>query len=313
MPFDLKALDGTAWLMEPGALRRYAAKVAAIPTCPTARQLAKVRRSRIDEAKSAATSATVRAAKGKIGLIRIHGPVQQRMTSELDKAGGTSLEEVGFAFDALMAAPEVGAIVLHFDSPGGSCYGTEEMGDKVYAARGVKKVYAISDSLMCSAAFWIGTAAEVVCCTPGGDVGSVGVYACHVDESKALADEGLTVTMVQAGQFKTEFSSHQPLTDDARSQLQGEVNNTYAKFIKAVARNRGVAPAVVKGDYGQGRPMNADQALAAGAIDKVITFDELLAKLTGTAQPAGGGRGASAAILRMRHEHAKRMTEVITT
>lgn len=318
--FDLKTLHNTFWLATEPALRQAVARLALFPACPSAREVAEARRERLEEARAApsralagggtdhldekAASRPIRATKGKIGVISISGPIQQRMTSELRKLGGTSTEEIGAALDALMADQGVEAIVFHVDSPGGSSYGVEELADKVHATRGKKRTYAIADSMMASAAYWIGTAAETVVVTPGGDVGSVGVYAVHVDESKALEAEGLSVTLASAGKYKAEFASTAPLSAEALARLSEMVGRTYDKFVSALSRNRGVTKDQVRKDYGQGRVLDAGEALAAGLVDRVMSFPDLLGRLMG---PADGKKAAAnAEVLRLRHAQAQR-------
>ena len=64
----------------------------------------------------------------------------------------------------------------------------------------------------------------------------------------------------------------------------------------------------VRTNYGQGRMLPAEKALAAKMIDRIMPFDELLAKLRGGSEGAGNGRvSANAEMLRLRHEHAKQM------
>lgn len=303
MPFDLRHhLHGTSWLCDPAAIRRYAATLSRIPTCPSAREIVAFRAERLAEAKQAAAKA-VRAQKGKVGVIPVYGPISQRADALEVKLGGTSTEEVSVALDALVADPAVSAIVLHVDSPGGSSYGVEELSDKIYAAREKKHIYAIADSMAASAAYWIASAAGHLAVTPGGDVGSVGVYCVHVDESKALEAEGISVSVVSAGKHKVETASHQPLSEDARAYLQEQVNATYDKFAGALRRNRNTTREHVEKHYGQGRVLNAEQAMAAGMVDSVRSFEELLGKLTGGASP--GDRRASMDVLRKRHELAK--------
>jgi signal peptide peptidase SppA len=319
----LTPYHNTAWLCEPARLHQLALRVAKFPTCFSAKDVAKLRRKRLEAArdvvgmsvlaggpddpaeKNLATGAGIRAVKGRVGVIAVHGPVDQRMSSALEKAEGTSLEEVGVALDYLIADPSIGAVVLHVDSPGGSSYGTEELADKIFAARDQKPVYAIANSLMASAAYWVGSAAGTVIATPGGDVGGVGVYALHVDETAALEQDGLKVTMVQAGKFKAELASWKELTDEAAAYLQDQVNATYDKFVNAVKRNRGTSLEDVRKNYGQGRVLNADQALAAGMVDRVMSFEELMRKLTG-AGAASQGRAASAETLRLKLAHQRR-------
>ncbi len=46
--------------------------------------------------------------------------------------------------------------------------------------------------------------------TPGGQVGSVGVFTTHADVSKAAEQEGVRYTIVQAGRYKTEGHPYGP-------------------------------------------------------------------------------------------------------
>ena len=250
----------------------------------------------------------IRAVKGKIGVIPIWGPVDQRTSSALEKAGGTPLDYVSMALDAMLGNATIGAIVLHIDSPGGGTYGVEELSDKIFRARAQKPIYAIADSMMASAAFWIGSAATMILATPGGDVGSVGVYAMHVDESANLEKEGFKVTLVSAGEHKVEYASTNPLSEGAKKALQESVDATYGKFLGALKRNRDTSLENVRESYGKGRVLKADQALAAGMIDRVMTFEELLGKLAGGPAQKQQKGAVSALAMRMKHERAKRIS-----
>lgn len=239
----------------------------------------------------------------KVGVIGVYGPTQQHTTSELLKAGGTSLDFVSAAFSRLMDDPAIGAIVLHMDTPGGESFGVQELSDKIHAARGAKPSYMMADSMACSAGQWYGSACSMCCCTPGGIVGSVGVFVLHVDQSKMLEEEGIKVTLISAGKYKTELNPFEPLSEDAQANQQRYVDSLYRDFVAALARNRGTTVDDVRKSYGQGRVMMADEAAASGLIDRVLTMEELISKLTG-GEPAKVQSGRpSAEMLRMRHEH----------
>lgn len=299
---ELKSLEGSAWLAEPVFLQRAIERIARIPACPTARDIVAYRRERLEEAKQAAGRA-VRGVRGTVGVIGVHGPIEQRMSSELIKLGGTSTEEVSIALDALLAAKEVGAIVLHVDSPGGGVYGIEELSDKIYAARAQKPLYAIADSMACSAAYWIASAAETLAVTPGGDVGSVGVFCVHLDQSVAMEMEGVRPTVVTAGKYKAEFLPLRPLGTESVTYLQETVDYIYDKFLAALKRNRGVSLDHVRREFGQGRAVNAGRARDAKMADKVMSFEQLMAKLSGS--PASAPKAASTEVLRLRHQRQR--------
>lgn len=304
---NLAPYANTIWLAEPTQFNPVVSRVMNAGRCYTPREVAEASKHAMDSidgfisgaiistgqainADMAEPTKAIRAVKGKVGVIPIWGPVQQRMSSELMKAGGTPLDFVSRAFDRMIADPSIGAIVMHYDSPGGSSFGVEELSTKMYNARGQKPVYAMADSCAASAAFWLATSADMVICTPSGLVGSVGVYVMHVDESKALADAGISITMVSAAKYKTELASHAPLSDDAKANLQRHVDMIYDSFIGALKRNRGTTVENVRANYGQGRVLNASDALAAGMIDRVMSYEELLSRLTG-----GGSSGVSSA------------------
>lgn len=328
MTFDLSSLDGTLWLCEPVQLRLAVARVLSCRDCPTAREVAEEHRQRLSAAKQftsvssrltdkriedeyhadvqAAVSKPIRGVKGRVAVIPVHGPVEQRWSSRLSKAGGTSIEEISASLDAALADSGVDAILFHVDSPGGSSFGVQELSDKIFNARERKKTYAIADSMAASAGYWIASAAETLVATPGGDVGSVGVYAMHIDQSKALEAEGVKVSLVSAGKYKTEFAPFAPLSDDARANLQEQVNYTCGKFHDALKRNRDVTTDQVRNDFGQGRMVNAEQALERKMVNRIMTYEQLLSRLTGAGSEQAVGKGASVEMLRLRHAHAKR-------
>lgn len=305
MAFDIRLLNDTAWLCEPQWMRQAIARLSVIPECPTARELVVERNRRIEVARNAAVAA-VRGVKGKVGVIPIYGLIEQRMSAAMEKLGGTAVEEISASLDVLLREKSVDAIVLDVDSPGGVSYGIEELSDKIFAAREKKRIFSNANSVMASAAIWLGSAASHVSAMPGADVGSVGVYSVHIDESKALEDEGLKIEMVTAGKYKTEYASTGPLSADARENLQMQVDYTYGKFLAALKRNRNTTLDKVKKDFGEGRILNADQAKEAGMIDKILSFEELLCSLLGNSGNSNGNRTAIAHILKLRHEQRKR-------
>lgn len=312
--------NGSLWLADGERFQRYI-HAAMVRPCPTVEQIKAHARAELQAAKelptfeAAANSVeiraeaprAIRAVKGKVGVIPIYGPVDQRMSGELMKAGGTSLSFVNAAFDALINDPSIGAVVMRYDSPGGGVAGVQELADKIYGARKRKPIYAIADSMAASAAYWLASAASMVIATPGGDVGSVGVYVMHVDKSAAMEKEGFKVTMVQSGKYKTEFSPYAPLSDDARAEAQARVDEIYTKFNAALSRNFDVPIGDVRKGFGQGRVVSADKALELGMAHRVMSFDELIGKLTGGDAPTT----ANANAMQMRWEQKKRELGVI--
>ncbi len=192
--------------------------------------------------------------------------------------GEVGSEDLGRVISAAADDSEIDAIVLDIDSPGGSVYGTSELGAKIAAAAAKKKCIAVADSMAASGAYWIASQASELCVTPGGEVGSIGVFVLHVDQSKALDEMGIKVTPVSAGKYKTAGNRFQPLSEEGLAQMQQVVDDYYTQFVKAVAKGRGVSQQKVRDGFGQGGMMRADAAVAEGMADRVCTLDDVLSR-----------------------------------
>ncbi len=217
---------------------------------------------------------------GAVAVLALHGPIAQRMNLLMQVCGGTSTELFGQAFDAALADPEVAAIVIDIDSPGGSVAGTEELARKVYQARGAKPIVAIADSLAASAAYWIGSQADEFVASPSSQVGSIGVVTSHTDVSKAEEASGVKTTVIAMPAAKADAHPYAPLSDEAHQAVIDSMAPFYDLFLKAVARGRGVSVAAVRDGYGQGRVLAAVPAKAAGMVDRIETLGELTARLS---------------------------------
>lgn len=214
-----------------------------------------------------------------IAHLPLWGVLDQHSSWMLEMFGGTSTDLFGAMFDAAIADPSIGAILIDVDSPGGSVYGAQELSDKIFKARGSKPIIAVANSLMASAAYFIASAADEVLITPSGEVGSIGVIAIHMDYSKYESDIGVKPTIIKAGKYKSEGNPHEPLNDEAFDYLQGRVNEYYTAFVGTVARNRGVSAGTVMKDFGEGRVFGALKAKKAGMVDGIMTAEKVFNKL----------------------------------
>lgn len=230
---------------------------------------------------SAARREAASASSGGVQVIPVYGTIAHRahMVESVSGPGGTSTEKLGRAIDAAVSNPEVGAIVLDVDSPGGAVAGTPEIVDRIYAAREQKPIVAVANATAASAAYWIASAASEFVVTPSGMVGSIGVLAAHEDRSAEHAAAGRRYTFVHAGKYKVEGNSAEPLSDEARGQIQAMVDQAYAVMTKSIARNLGVSADTVRGDFGEGRMFSASDALARGMVHRVATLDETIARM----------------------------------
>lgn len=212
------------------------------------------------------------------GVISIRGTISQHAGPCEDLIGGGSTEGIASNLRAFLADDDISKIVLDIDSPGGTSYGVAELAAEIMQSRGQKPIIAVSNSLAASAAYWIAAACDQVFVTPGGLVGSIGVYCIHQDISKAADQAGLKVTFISAGKYKVDGNQFEPLGDEAQARVQARVDDVYGQFVRDVARGRGLPESTVKGGFGEGDVVTAKKAVSEGMADGVMTLDAVIAK-----------------------------------
>ena len=80
-----------------------------------------------------------------VAVLPLFGTIFPRANLMTDVSGATSAERFGAQFDELVSDPEIGAIILDVDSPGGQVNGIEELSQKIYQARGRKPIVAVAN------------------------------------------------------------------------------------------------------------------------------------------------------------------------
>ena len=209
-----------------------------------------------------------------IAVIPIHGSLVKRSLGMEAASGLTSYGEISAMLDAAMADPQVSGILLDIDSPGGEASGSFELARRVREVAAQKPVWAVANDAAYSAAYAIAASAQRLFVTETGGVGSIGVIALHVDQSVKDAKDGYHFTAITAGAHKNDYSPHEPLSDAAKTELQGEVDRLYAIFTEHVAAMRGL-------DLGAVRATEAglffgSNAVTQGLADGVQTLEATL-------------------------------------
>lgn len=271
----LKSLLETPWAVMPSSLTAFVESI----------------RAGVIE-HSAQPTATGAQHVGNVSVIPIRGAIDNHSDWLAELFGGTSIDAIRAMFRAEMADPTVKAIVFDIESPGGTALGVTEFAAEIRAARGAgKPIVAVANTVAASAAAWIGAQADEFIATPSAQVGSIGVYAVHQEASKLLADMGITTTIIRSSPQKNDANEFEPLTAEARAELQKRVDTTYALFLQDMAKGRRISVPQAEAQFGDGRVFVAKDALAAGLIDRIDTIEATI----GRVHRASGGRRLNAA------------------
>lgn len=168
--------------------------------------------------------------------------------------GATDSEEIGAAIQEAASRPDIKAVFLDIDSPGGTVAGTPELAAAVSAIDKKKPVYAFSSGLMASAAYWIASQARAIYATPSAQVGSIGVVQAVIDHSAAIEKAGIKVEVFSVGRYKAMGAPGTPLTDEQRELISSNLAEIAGEFHTAVlARGRAIPPDAMEGQTFSGR------------------------------------------------------------
>lgn len=178
-----------------------------------------------------------------IAVLNIEGMLVPKASWLDAMCGFSSTLELHSEFKNLVNNDKVKRIVLYFDSPGGVSTGIYEFAQSIYAARDKKEIVAFTDVDMCSAAYWLASAAEKIVVTPSSEIGSIGTYISIIKEKP---NKDYDIHIFSAGENKLFGSPNTSLTEEESNYFKEKVNKNYEEFTLAVAKFRNVSQEDVK-------------------------------------------------------------------
>ena len=170
---------------------------------------------------------TVRVRKKVIGLVEIKGVIL---------SAKTYVEEI----ERFRKIPNVRAILLRIDSPGGAVAPAQEIYEAIHRAREKKPVFASMGSVAASGGYYIASATEKIFANPGTLTGSIGVAMHMRNVQELLGKIGIENSIIKSGQFKDAGSPYRKMTPKESKYLQSVSDEIYDQFVEAVANGRGI-------------------------------------------------------------------------
>ncbi len=212
-------------------------------------------------------------AAGKVAVIPVSGPLARNTQySWWGDVAATGYDDIAAAIAMAQDDPAVTAIMLDIDSPGGAVAGVEELARMIAAMRNGqgKPMAAFTNSLMASAAYWVGSATGRVYATPSAEVGSIGVIMALQDLRGAAQKAGVAVNIITAGSMKGAGNPFAELSDDARAHFQSLADGIHAIFKSSVAAAMPVN-ADMPQEWADGRTFLGADAAGAGLVTRTVS------------------------------------------
>lgn len=179
--------------------------------------------------------------------------------------------------------PQISAIVIRVNSPGGSATASEHILREVRLAREAKPVVISMGGYAASGGYWISTFGERIFAENATITGSIGVFSVLIDVQKLAANLGVTFDVVKTGKFADMETISRPKTPEELAIFQRDADWIYSEFLNRVAEARKLSPARVR-EIAQGRVWSGSDALKVGLVDEIGGLD---AAVVYAAQRAG--------------------------
>lgn len=205
-----------------------------------------------------------------VGVVHIDGAIAP--------TGPASARRIVPVLEKAFTYPNVKAIVLSIDSPGGAAAEAERIYRAIESLKKKhdKPVIAIINSVGASAAYMIAMHTDRVYCAKYSLVGSIGTMIDGWDVHRAMERLDVAQRVYASGHLKSMLSPFLPMSKEADEKAKQLVNQGGAIFVADLKTTRGqLLKAGI--DYGSGEIWAGDEAKDIGLVDEIATVDEVIA------------------------------------
>ncbi len=231
-------------------------------------------------------------ASDKIAVVTVDGIITSHTT---DDSGNSMVDITKAALEKAKKDPDVKAIILKVDSPGGEVLAS----DDIYRAirkvendpRHGKPVICSMGSLAASGGYYISSPCRWIVANPLTLTGSIGVIMETINYRGLMDKIGVAPYVFKSGKYKDMLSgmrSTNEIPPGEHAMVQGLIDQTYDQFKHVVAQGRDAAHEANKDqgeplasdwtNYADGRVLSGDQALHLGLVDQLGDFQDAVDK-----------------------------------
>ena len=174
-----------------------------------------------------------------VAILPIVGSLVNRGAWIGASSGLVSYEGIAAQLREAETDPDVRAILLDIDSPGGEATGMFAAAKLVSAVNKTKPVVAFVNDVAASAAYGIASAASEIIVSPTSMVGSIGVITEGFGYDSIMERVGVERRVLQAGKFKALLDPYAPANGGVTEHWQAMLDEVHEQFITAVKEGRG--------------------------------------------------------------------------
>ncbi|HAZ54157.1 MAG TPA: signal peptide peptidase SppA, partial [Franconibacter helveticus] len=208
-----------------------------------------------------------------VAVIFANGAIMDGEETQGNVGGDTTASQIR---DARLD-PQVKAIVLRVNSPGGSVTASEVIRSELAAAKAAGKPVVVSmGGMAASGGYWISTPANYIVANPSTLTGSIGIFGVINTVENSLDSIGVHTDGVATSPL-ADVSVTKALPPEVQQMMQLTIENGYQRFINLVAQSRSKTPQQID-EIAQGHVWTGQDAKNNGLVDSLGDFDDAVAK-----------------------------------
>ena len=205
----------------------------------------------------------------KVALIDVTGLISYEPGGFLIAGRGNAVDDLVARLDKARKDPQVRAVILRINSPGGTVAATETMYREVMRFRSEtsKPVVISMAEVAASGGYYLSLAGDKIFAQEATITGSIGVIIQTFNLSKGMSMIGLEARAVTSGPNKDMGNPFEPARESQYQLLQAIVNDFFESFESKVGERRKGLPSDWHTTVADGRIFTGRQALAVGLVD----------------------------------------------
>lgn len=207
--------------------------------------------------------------------------------------GGRTLgaDTIVRAIRQAVANPDVRALVLRVDTPGGSALASDRIRQALIEARRRRGLpfYVSMGDMAASGGYWISMDADEIVADPLSITGSIGVVSTKPVMARLLEKRGVRREVFKEGEFSDMESPWRRYTETEQRQVAQSLDSTYDLFIEGVANGRRMSTTQARSVAG-GRVWLGNQAVHNGLVDRLGSLSDAVDRAANAAGITGDYR-----------------------
>lgn len=206
-----------------------------------------------------------------VGVIEINGAIAGGESTPIFGSGGSGSQTVMSELRNAAADPNIKAVVLHINSPGGTVAASQEISNEIVKLkRKGKKVVTSMGDMAASGGYWVAAFSDKIVANPGTMTGSIGVIIQTINYQGLYDKLGLEGNTFKSGKYKDMGSGERPMSEEEVNIFQSMIDDTFQQFVDVVAQNRKLDPEAIR--ELNGRILTGRQAMDAGLVDSLGNY-----------------------------------------